>query len=306
MKKKDTKNRVNMNISAEEKRAVEKAKGETPELAEVLDLFMKLSELPCDAIQPGGKNIEWDKLKEGFPAIDKRTLPEDIDPLMARFKKIVETLLTGNGDLASVVNSSFEREDSFRGLLEGVLMGQYELPENLDHLRPVILFAAGETLIPLIDGIKLSGSLEKRLNDWGESYCPVCGAPPGISAIEGDENRLYLYCGRCSQSWNHPRLVCVHCGEQDQKKLQYFFARDDETHRVYVCDSCKHYIKTVDKREKPVVFPRLEDLTTMGLDMVAKNEGYRRDTVDFVGLILADYEAKKAAEETADEKLENL
>lgn len=296
MKRKDTTSKENMNISVREKRAIEEAKLEHPELAEVLDLFMKLSELPCDTIQLNGESIKWDKLKEGFPAIDKRTLPEDLGPLMKRFKNIVEILLTGNSDFASKVNSLFEREESFRELLEGVLIGQYDLPKDFDHLRPAILFAAGGTLLPLINGIKLSGPPQKALDSWSESYCPICGAPPSISAIEGDENRLFLYCGRCSQSWNHPRLVCVHCGEEDQKKLQYFFAKNDEIHRVYVCDSCKHYIKSVDKREKPVVFPRLEDLTTMGLDLVAKNEGYRRETIDFVGLILMDYEAKKGSQ----------
>ncbi|MBN1572236.1 MAG: formate dehydrogenase accessory protein FdhE [Deltaproteobacteria bacterium] len=280
-------------MNREERRAIEKSKEKHPEIVEVLDLFLKLSELSCDTIPVNGKSISWDKLKEGFPAIDKRTLPKDLGTLFKRFKNIVEILLTRNSDFASAVNALFEREELFRELLEGVLMGQYDFPKDFSHLRPVILFAAGETLLPLINGVKLADPPKKALDSWGKSYCPICGAPPNISAIEGEENRLFLYCGRCSQSWNFPRLVCVHCGEEDQKKLQYFFAKNDEIHRVYVCDSCKHYIKSVDKREKTVVFPQLEDLTTMGLDIVAKKEGYKRESVDFVGLILTDYEVKK-------------
>lgn len=280
-------------IKGEEKRAIEKAKGEHSEIAEALDILMKLTELSGDIIPVNGDYIGWDKLKDGFPAIDKRTLPEDLNFLLKRFKKIVNILLTGDSQGASAVTAFFEKEESFKKLLEGVLTGEYDFPENFTHSKPVALFAAGETLLPLINGVKQSNPPKNGLDSWSESYCPICGAPPNISAIEGEENRLFLYCSRCAQAWNFPRLVCVHCGEEDQKKLQYFYAEDDEVHRVYVCDSCKHYMKSVDKRKKLAVFPQLEDVTTMGFDIVAKREGYTRETIDFVGLILMDYKTKQ-------------
>lgn len=284
----------NAETNTGEKREIEKAKGEHPEIVDILDLLMKLTELSGDTVSIEGSSISWDKLEEGLPVIDKRILPKNLDSLMKRFKRIMEILMTGNGRAASAVIETFEKGKSFKKLLEGVLIGHYDFPEDFPHSRPVTLLAAGETILPLINGIKKSDSLKEKLNNWNEPYCPICGAPPNISAIEGEENRLYLYCGRCAQRWNFPRLVCVHCGEEDQKKLRYFFAENDEVHRVYVCDSCKHYIKSVDNREKTVFFPQLEDVTTMGLDIVAKREGYIRETIDLVGLVLIDYDAKKA------------
>ncbi len=284
---------VKKGSNGEEIRAIEKARREHPEIAKPLDILMKLTEISGDIIPVKGENINWDKLKEGFPVVDKRILPEDLGPLTKRFKEILNILLAGDNVGASAVSDFFEEKKLFKKLLEGVLTGQYSFPKKYSRSKPVTLFAAGETLLPLINDIKLSHPPKEGLDNWGESYCPICGAPPSISAIEGEENRLFLYCSRCAQSWNFPRLVCVHCGEEDQKKLQYFYAETDEIHRVYVCDSCKHYMKSVDKREKNVVFPRPEDLTTIRLDIVAKSEGYTRESIDFVGLILMDHKAEQ-------------
>ncbi len=273
--------------------AIDKAKGEHPELTEALDLLTKLTEISFDEVSPVAENISWDKLDEGFPVIDKRLLPEDLGPLQKRFNEIVEILATEDKGGASDIITLFGKEELFKKLLEGVLVGQYNFPKEFTHSKPITLFAAGEALLPIIDGIKKSDPPPKNLDLWGESYCPICGALPNISAIEGDENRLFLYCSRCAQTWNFRRLVCTHCGEDDQHKLQYFHAEDNEIHRVYVCDTCKHYLKSVDKREKTTVIARLEDVLTIALDIVAKREGYKRETIDFVGLILMDYKIEK-------------
>lgn len=274
-------------------KTIEKTKGKHPELTEALNLLTKLTEISFDEISPVAENISWEKLDEGFPVIDKRVLPEDLDPLQKRFNDIVAILVTEDKSGASDITAFFGKEELFKKLLEGVLMGQYNFPKEFTHSKPITLFAAGEALLPVIDGIKKSDPPPKNLHLWDESYCPICGAMPNISAIEGDENRLFLYCSRCAQTWNFRRLVCTHCGEDDQQKLQYFHAEDNEIHRVYVCDTCKHYLKSVDKREKATVIPRLEDVVTIALDIVAKREGYKRETIDFVGLILMDYETDK-------------
>ena len=114
----------------------------------------------------------------------------------------------------------------------------------------------------------------------------MCGAFPNLSFIRGDENRLLLSCSRCFTIWQHRRVKCPFCGEVDSKKLRYFEAENDKVHRVYVCDTCKNYLKCTDQREKPVIYPRLEDLITLKLDFVAKRDGYIRETVDLVGMLL--------------------
>ncbi len=95
----------------------------------------------------------------------------------------------------------------------------------------------------------------------------------------------FLSCSRCLTRWKFRRLTCAFCGESKPRNVRYFTAEGDIVHRVYVCDTCKHYIKSVDLREKETVFGRLEDLMTIRLDLVAKREGYVRDSVDLVSIL---------------------
>ena len=46
--------------------------------------------------------------------------------------------------------------------------------------------------------------------------------------------------------------------------------------RIDLCDSCHHYIKTIDVRTLEAPDPCLEDLGTLHLDVVAARKGYSR------------------------------
>jgi FdhE protein len=107
---------------------------------------------------------------------------------------------------------------------------------------------------------------------WGKGYCPVCGSPPAISILRGEGER-FLFCSFCDHEWLSQRIYCPFCENKDQKTLHYFFSEEEE-YRVNVCDKCKRYIKTVDTREiKRSVYPFLEQVATLHLDMLAQNQG---------------------------------
>jgi FdhE protein len=46
--------------------------------------------------------------------------------------------------------------------------------------------------------------------------------------------------------------------------------------RIDLCDSCRHYIKTIDVRALDAPDPCLEDLATLHLDVIAGEKGYSR------------------------------
>ncbi|MCD4842444.1 MAG: formate dehydrogenase accessory protein FdhE, partial [Methanosarcinales archaeon] len=70
------------------------------------------------------------------------------------------------------------------------------------------------------------------------------------------------------------RIYCPFCENKDQKTLHYFFSEEEEEYRVDVCDQCRRYIKTIDTRKiKRPVYPFLEQVTTLHLDMLAQNQG---------------------------------
>jgi len=108
---------------------------------------------------------------------------------------------------------------------------------------------------------------------WEKGYCPVCGNPPAISILRGEGDR-FLFCSFCDYEWHSQRIYCPFCENKDQKTLHYFFSEEEEEYRVDVCDQCRRYIKTIDTRKmKRPIYPFLEQVTTLHLDIIAQNQG---------------------------------
>ena len=108
--------------------------------------------------------------------------------------------------------------------------------------------------------------------------CPACGDLPVMGLIREEDGVRILECSLCGVRWGIPRLICPFCLESDQDKLGYLYAEQDRSHRVYICEGCRKYLKVTligGEREEEVVLP-LEDLATMGLDRVAEERGYLR------------------------------
>jgi len=70
------------------------------------------------------------------------------------------------------------------------------------------------------------------------------------------------------------RIFCPFCENTDSQTLKYFFSESEKGYRVDVCDKCRKYIKTVDTRtvDHPI-HPPLEQISTLHLDMMAREKG---------------------------------
>jgi FdhE protein len=121
-----------------------------------------------------------------------------------------------------------------------------------------------EELLPKIDQEK-----------WRRGHCPVCGGTPNFAYIEQEHGARYLCCPRCDAEWLFQRLECPFCSNNKQKELAFFTDREG-LYRVYICDRCKGYLKSVDLRKgnKDIVMP-LEWVRTLDLDRQACERGYR-------------------------------
>jgi FdhE protein len=117
-------------------------------------------------------------------------------------------------------------------------------------------------------------SVHLEPGNWEKGFCPVCGSPPGISLFEGEGERG-LICSFCWEKWRAPRIFCPYCETTDSSRLHYFTGEDEAAARVDCCDQCKKYIKTIDTREMSrYIYPPLEQVSTLHLDMKAKEMGY--------------------------------
>ncbi len=130
-------------------------------------------------------------------------------------------------------------------------------------LKPYLEWAA-EQVLPYVD--------QQR---WKRRYCPACGGAPDFAFLDEEIGARHLLCSRCNSEWLYRRLGCPFCGTTDHTKL-FYYPSEDGVYRLYVCQECQRYLKTIDLRQvgRTVLLP-VERVTTVVMDAAARQEGYR-------------------------------
>lgn len=118
--------------------------------------------------------------------------------------------------------------------------------------------------------------------------CPYCGDLPAVALLredkEAETKRRSLVCSRCATEWEHVRVSCPFCGEEDPAKLPRFTATALPALRVEACDGCRRYLKAVDLSLEPAAEPVVDELAAAALDVVARERGYAKIAPNAAGL----------------------
>lgn len=118
--------------------------------------------------------------------------------------------------------------------------------------------------------------------------CPFCGGPPQVSVHRSDSSAdggsRMLICALCSTEWPMRRVLCVHCGEEDERRLRYFHAPEFDHVRVDACETCKCYVKTVDLTRLGIAVPVVDEVASAALDVWAHERGYTKVELNLLGL----------------------
>jgi FdhE protein len=118
--------------------------------------------------------------------------------------------------------------------------------------------------------------------------CPFCGHPPQLSVLRGDSasdaGGRALQCAMCATEWPWRRVLCPQCGEEDERRLGYYKTPELDHLRLDVCDSCGHYVKSVDLTRFGRAVPLVDEVAGAPLDLWAGERGYRKIVVNLVGL----------------------
>ena len=79
-------------------------------------------------------------------------------------------------------------------------------------------------------------------------------------------------------------MACPFCNEKKEACFEYFTVKEQPGFRVDVCKTCNMYTKTIDFREMDKKhLPIFDDLESLTLDIMARNEGYNRPTLSAWG-----------------------
>lgn len=215
------------------------------------------------------------RLLHGLPLLSFAQLPVEAE----RFAKLVSTvtqLLTDyDPDLAkqtvpddpaeclALARQRFEKGQAGRERGEGEARVTLARTAVDLALQPYLEWAA-EQVLPHVD--------QQR---WKRGYCPVCGGAPDFAMLDEEVGTRHLLCSRCNSQWLYRRLGCPFCGTADHTKL-FYYPSEDGIYRLYVCQECQRYLKTIDLRKvgRVVLLP-VERITTVAMNAAARQEGYR-------------------------------
>ena len=268
-----------------------------PELKAILDYYealLKAQEEMKGAFHPDLAGLDIERCQkrnsEGLPFLQ----PEDIkidwglfDSLFGRIGQISRQHAErpdSIGSWPSISGNSGEWHDTLlKGLLEdGAMLGR--VAERTGISLDVFTFLACQTAAPFLEAY--AERLRESVDDsaWLKGNCPICGGEPLMGKLEQEVGKRILQCHLCRTEWESRRLECPFCGNNDQETLRYFYDEQEPDYRVEVCDLCKAYLKTVDTRKRegePALLA--ENVATIHLDLVAEQEGYRRETSRLFG-----------------------
>ncbi len=222
--------------------------------------------------------------QDGQPLVDIAALRVDTasaERLVSEICRLIAVHQTQIQDAAkrlatALGERNLDPEKLFRSLLSG---GDSDLPATADRIgidRKALAFICYHGIQPSIESCATQLAHHLDPEDVRRQIgCPVCGSAPGL-ALLAHEGRRVLCCSFCRHQWRAPRVFCALCGNTRAGELHYLFAEDEMDLRVDVCDHCRQYLKAVDTRDlaRPV-FPPLEQVASLHLDMIAAQKGYK-------------------------------
>ena len=223
------------------------------------------------------------KQQENFPLIAMADFSFDQAGSSRLLKTVCETIQRHNTELSAfaetILQADADRLDT-RALFEALLAGDNDGIERVALTLGIdgkaLAFVAYTSLRPsLVECARQLASLLEDRSVWHNGYCPICGNYPGLVTLD-EQGHQILHCQFCWHPWSVKRVFCPFCSSTDGQSQRYFYSDTEENLRVNVCDKCGKYIKGVDIRKSDYpVYPPLEQITTLHLDIKAQEEGYQ-------------------------------
>jgi FdhE protein len=232
------------------------------------------------------------KSKQKLPLIDSDNFVIDVEAATRLCLMMCEFAQNANPHLAqsarkllSAINNDFELSVLFSSVLTPDKKQIEQAAKQLDIEQNVLAFFIYNSINPSIriGSEQLSVYLDRQ-DPWQQGFCPICGNPPVLSILE-DEGQHSLICSFCWHAWPVKRGVCPFCEQNDSKSLGYFFSEEENEYRVYTCDNCNKYIKTIDTTKiDRFIYPPLEQIVTLHLDMQANQKGFESGLIALMGV----------------------
>ncbi len=276
-------------IAARILQKLSKQQSEEGELPLLLEFYQKLIQVQAAAqkrLTPPAVTLNGEEIKarlaQGRPLADFGELNLDWELVQEVFSQTVDVFAAYPslfGELPDGLKKPGARRLLTVETVKAWFNSEGPSPDRLKDVSETLLRTIIQaTLQPFLTGYARAyqDSLKQAvLEIWRRGYCPVCGGSPDLAYLEKEVGARWLVCSRCDTAWLFQRLQCPYCGTQQQDSLSYF-TDATELYRLYVCEKCQRYLKTIDLRKAgdEVLLP-LERLLTAEMDRQARERGYK-------------------------------
>ncbi|HYF01426.1 MAG TPA: formate dehydrogenase accessory protein FdhE [Planctomycetota bacterium] len=199
----------------------------------------------------------------------KRKDPQHLDTqLLASFVPDFLELVEKHGprDLAVQAQKMHDRQD-----WEGVLRTCWQQSHDRHDLLARLI------LQPFVQHLSERWRVEVGLFEDGGASCPFCSRGPLLSV---DRGRRLLYCSLCANEWAFPEKKCPGCGAATLKTRRM---RAMPHVHIEACETCGHYLKSIDLKRVPDAVPVVDEIAAHELDKAARAEGLLKFELNLAG-----------------------
>jgi FdhE protein len=122
----------------------------------------------------------------------------------------------------------------------------------------------------------------KSLLPVDDGVCPTCGGAPVASQIvgwTGSAGARFCACSLCATLWHVVRIKCTLCASTKGISYQEFEGSSGNV-KAETCENCRGYVKILQQHKDPALDSVADDVATLGLDLLLRDEGYRRGAVN--------------------------
>jgi formate dehydrogenase accessory protein FdhE len=208
------------------------------------------------------------------------SLEQDLPVVRTQVPRLVRAILAkGPPSLAAEAARLLEGGGSTA--IDDALLGYWRAPSDQDFFAKATLQPYAAWLAEC--GIEPAGRQLPR----AANRCPFCHGSPQLSLLGGGDGAVagrHLLCATCLTIWPFSRVVCLYCGEDDERKTGYFHTPLFDHLRVDACESCKRYLKTVDLTKTALAVPLVDEVAGAPLDLWARDRGYEKIELNLLGL----------------------
>ncbi len=232
-------------------RRIQQLKKKRPVYREMLDFYQKVRAQESEAkaslrLDPLPLKKGWKDLlvKEGFPLLQRRDFPLDLEGSIHLFHSLCRIAKDANPYMAtqvkrikeSLTKKNIDLEELLKDGLEGKKIQKFA--DQLEVDQRVLTFLIQQSLKPSIESDAEQASKEVDLEAWLRGSCPICGSLPYLSLLKDEVGKRYLFCSFCGCRWRFERLGCPFCDNRDQASLQYFYGEGEGHYHGRLQDVC--------------------------------------------------------------------